>query len=127
VTVEDALCDEEELELRTRGRRTGRTHAVTVWFAHDDGALWLRADEQTPDWLRNLRHHPQCVVRVGAHELRACYERTADADAALRKVVDLWRAKYGAEWVQPWYVEKGREPVLLRIGDQRSSRRPSAG
>jgi hypothetical protein len=77
--------------------------------------LWLRADERTPDWLMNLRRHPDCVVRVGGHEIQARYERAADPDGALRKLVDLWRAKYGADWVQPWYVEKGREPVLLRI------------
>ncbi len=111
----DALAREEELELRTRGRRSGRTHSVRVWFAHEDGTLWLRADELTPDWLRNLRRHPECAVRVGAHELQARYERPPDRDAALQRLVELWRAKYGAEWVQPWYVEKGREPVLLRL------------
>lgn len=117
MTLAEAMRDEPELELRTSGRRTGRTHIVRVWFAHDDGVLWLRADERTPDWLRNLRKHPDCVVRIGEHELRARYERPADRDAALRMLVELWRAKYGAEWVQPWYVEKGREPVLLRIVD----------
>lgn len=111
----DPLAEAEELELRTRGRRTGRIHAVRLWFAHKDGLLWLRADERTPDWLRNLRKHPECSVRIGDQELSARYERPVDRDAALRTLVDLWRAKYGAEWVQPWYVEKGREPVLLRI------------
>lgn len=111
----DALRAEEELELRTRGRRTGRIHSVRVWFAHDDGLLWLRADERAPDWLRNLRKHPDCVVRIGDHELGARYEPVSDHDAALRKLVALWRAKYGPEWVQDWYVERGREPVLLRI------------
>ena len=28
-----ALAREEELELVTRGRRTGRPHRVRVWFA----------------------------------------------------------------------------------------------
>lgn len=114
--VTDPLAQAEDLELRTRGGRTGRTHAVRVWFAHEGGLLWLRADERTPDWLRNLRKHPQCTVRIGDREVPARYEPPADRDAALRHLVELWRAKYGAEWVQPWYVEKGREPVLLRIG-----------
>lgn len=111
----DALRDEEELELRTRGRRTGRIHSVRVWFAHEDGVLWLRADERRPDWLRNLRAHPDCSVRISSHELAARYEPVADRDAALRRLVPLWRAKYGPDWVQDWYVERGREPVLLRI------------
>lgn len=105
----------EELELITRGRRTGRPHSVRVWFAHADGALWLRADERTPDWLLNLREHPDCTVRIAGRRMTARYERPGDREAALRRLVELWRAKYGAEWVQPWYVEKGREPVLLRL------------
>ncbi len=111
----DDLWSAGELELRTRGRVTGRTHAVRVWFAHEEGVLWLRADETRPDWLRNLEAHPDCTVRVGGRELHARYEPVEDRDAALRHLVALWRDKYGAEWVQDWYVEKGREPVRLRL------------
>ena len=110
-----ALRDAEEIELRTRGRRSGRTHTARVWFAHEDGVLWLRTDEREPDWLLNLRAHPACTVRVGEHELTARYEEVADREAALRHLVELWRAKYGAEWVQDWYVEHAREPVRLTI------------
>lgn len=111
----DPLTEAEDLELRTRGRRTGRSHSVRVWFAHADGVLWLRADERPPDWLRNLWAHHECAVRIADREFAARYEPPADRDAALRTLVELWREKYGAEWVQPWYVEKGREPVLLRL------------
>lgn len=117
----DALRDAEELELRTRGRRTGRIHALRVWFAHEDDVLWLRTDVRAPDWLRNLRAHPECVVRVDGHELSARYEPVEDPDAALKHLVALWRAKYGPEWVQDWYVERGREPVRLRIVDPAAS------
>lgn len=114
------LRDAEELELVTRGRRSARPHRVPVWFAHEDGVLWLRTDERAPDWLRNLRADPHCTVRIREHELAARYEPVTDHDAALRHLVALWRAKYGPEWVQDWYVEKGREPVRLRI--ERSAR-----
>lgn len=90
---------------------------MRVWFAHEDGVLWLRTDELAPDWLRNLRAHPDCIARVGEHELAARYEPLQDRDAALRHLVALWRTKYGPEWVQDWYVEKGREPVRLLIED----------
>ena len=78
--------------------------------------LWLRADERTPDWLANLRAHPDCRVRIERREVAARYERPDDRERALKRLVDLWREKYGADWVQPWYVERGREPVLLRLG-----------
>lgn len=107
----------EELELITHGRRTGRPHVVRVWFAREGDVLWLRADEREPDWLRNLRADPGCTVRIGGRELAARYEPVEDRDGALRHLVALWRAKYGPEWVQDWYVEHGREPVRLRLVD----------
>jgi hypothetical protein len=112
-----ALQTAEELELRTRGRRTGRSHRVRLWFAHEDGVLWLRTDEREPDWLLNLKADPACAVDIEGHRLATRYEPTPDRDVALRHLVELWRAKYGADWVQDWYVEKGREPVSLRIED----------
>ena len=100
--------------LVTRGRKTGRPHEATVWFAYEDGALWLRTDRDT-DWYRNLRRDPRCRIRLGTSELGAAREPIADEAAALRHVVDLFRAKYGAEWVSDWYVERGRTPVRLRL------------
>jgi deazaflavin-dependent oxidoreductase (nitroreductase family) len=112
--VERALRDAQELVLVTRGRKTGRPRETTVWFAHDDGRLWLRTDRDT-DWYLNLEHDPHCRIRIGALELAATREPIADEDAALRRVVELFRAKYGAEWVSDWYVERGRAPVRLRL------------
>jgi deazaflavin-dependent oxidoreductase (nitroreductase family) len=111
---EAALRETEEIVLVTRGRKTGRPHDATVWCAYEDGAVWLRAD-QGSDWYRNLRRDPQCRIRVGTAELPAVSEPIADEAAALRHVVELFRAKYGAEWVSDWYVERGRAPVRLRL------------
>jgi hypothetical protein len=98
----------------TRGRKTGRAHEVVVWFAREDDVIWLRTDGRT-DWLRNLRGDRRCRLRVGTVEVPAVYEPVADEPAALRHVVELFRAKYGAEWVSDWYVERGRSPVRLRL------------
>ena len=85
-----------------------------MWFAYEDGAVWLRTDRDT-DWYRNLLRDSHCRIRVGSSELAGTSEPIADAAAALRHVVELFRAKYGAEWVSDWYVERGRTPVRLRL------------
>lgn len=117
--VERPLRETEELQLVTRGRRTGRPHSVTLWFAYEDGALWLRTDQRPdgrgPDWYKNLLREPRCRVRIGGHELEGVLEPTVDRDAALRHLVDLWRAKYGPMWVSDWYVERGRLAVKVRL------------
>jgi deazaflavin-dependent oxidoreductase (nitroreductase family) len=109
-----ALRDADELILETRGRRTGAPHRVTVWYAYDGIDIWLRTDRAT-DWLRNLDQDPACRVIVGEAAFDARREAVADEEAALRRLVDLWRDKYGAEWVADWYVERGRVPVRLRL------------
>lgn len=112
--LEKALAQTEEVVLVTRGRKTGRTHETTVWCAYEGGVVWLRGDHDS-DWYRNLERDPQCRIRVGETEVAAVNEPIDDEAAALRKVVELFRAKYGAEWVSDWYVERGRAPVRLRL------------
>jgi deazaflavin-dependent oxidoreductase (nitroreductase family) len=112
--LEDALRTSEELELETRGRRTGTPHRVTVWFAYDGDALWLRTDRDA-DWLRNLERDPAARVRVGGHEVAVRRQPVDDEADALRRLIGLWRAKYGQEWVADWYVERGRVPVRLSL------------
>ncbi|MGH2492916.1 MAG: nitroreductase/quinone reductase family protein [Candidatus Limnocylindria bacterium] len=112
--LEATLREAEEIVLVTRGRKTGRPHETTVWCAYEDGLLWLRTDHSA-DWYRNLRRDPRCRVRIGATEVAAVSEPIADEAAALRHVVELFRAKYGVEWVSDWYVERGRAPVRLRL------------
>ena len=112
--MERALRTSEELELETRGRRTGAAHRVTVWFAYDGEALWLRTDRGA-DWLRNLERDPRARVSVAGHQIAVRREQVDDEAATLRRLIELWRAKYGQEWVADWYVERGRVPVRLSI------------
>jgi deazaflavin-dependent oxidoreductase (nitroreductase family) len=114
--LEQALGEAEEIVLVTRGRKSGRLHETTVWYAYEDGVLWLRTDHDS-DWYRNLRRDPRCRIRVGKTEVAAVSEPILDEAAALRRVVELFRAKYGTEWVSDWYVERGRAPVRLRLED----------
>ena len=105
----------------TTGRRSGRPHVVTLWSAYEDGALWLRADGAA-DWYRNLLADPRCRVRFASREIEGTYEPIAGKDGliaddqqGLRHLIELWREKYGNEWVGDWYVERGRNPVRVRI------------
>jgi deazaflavin-dependent oxidoreductase (nitroreductase family) len=110
--LEKTLSETEEVVIVTRGRKSGRAHETTVWCAYEDGVIWLRTDHDS-DWYRNLKSDPRCRIRVGDTEVAAVSAPIPDEAAALRHVVELFRAKYGAEWVSDWYVERGRAPVSL--------------
>lgn len=122
--------EEQELTLITSGRKTGREHRVRLWFAREGDLLWLRTDEShrpdrpsagrrmvraTPDWYRNLKAAGRARVLIGGDEREAALESDEATDDDRRHLVTLWRAKYGPEWVQDWYVETGRVPVRLRL------------
>ena len=113
---EAALRWAEEIELVTTGRRSGRPHVVTLWSAYEDGALWLRTDSSA-DWYLNLLADAHCRVRFAGREVEGGYEAVADHQQGLRHLIDLWRKKYGNEWVGDWYVERGRIPVRVRIAN----------
>jgi hypothetical protein len=53
-------------------------------------------------------------VILDDQEHDARFEPSSDP-GDLRRLVELWREKYGAEYVQDWYVEKGRVPVKVRL------------
>jgi hypothetical protein len=129
-----ALADADEVELITTGRVTGHPHSVRLAFAYDDGIVWLRTDERPaapdaagvrrrsrrerdPDWLQNLAADPRATVRAGEASFPVRYEPPVDAERELRHVVDLMRSKYGADWVEDWYIDRGRVPVKLRLDE----------
>ena len=132
--AEQALRHADELLLVTRGRRSGREHAVTLRFAYADGSVWLRTEPRDaprtpaatvvvrrgaarpPDWYRNLAAEPRCRVHVGGFDLPGNARPLGDPQAALHRAVELWRAKYGAEWVADWYLDAGRIPVRVELG-----------
>jgi deazaflavin-dependent oxidoreductase (nitroreductase family) len=52
--------------LTTIGRRTGRPHRVEIWFAAQDGRMYLLAGgRERSDWVRNLRAHARVTVELG--------------------------------------------------------------
>jgi len=131
--AERALRDSAELVLVTRGRRSGKEHAVPLRFAYADGSVWLRAEprdaprepaaavivrreaSRAPDWYRNLEADPRCRVRVPGYELAGAARALADRETALQRAIELWREKYGAEWVADWYLDAGRLPVRVDL------------
>ena len=101
--------------FRLRGRRRLRTGERAS--APDASGVRRRTEsDRTTDWLRNLEQNPAALIRIADAEIPARYERSVDPAADLRRVVELLRRKYGAEWVADWYLERGRIPVKLRVG-----------
>jgi deazaflavin-dependent oxidoreductase (nitroreductase family) len=64
----------EWIVLETVGRRTGRPHPVVLdVIARDPGAdcYYVQPADAASDWVRNVRHQPVVMARVGARRFRA--------------------------------------------------------
>jgi deazaflavin-dependent oxidoreductase (nitroreductase family) len=62
----DRWANESFAYLTTAGRRTGAPHRIEIWFALDDGALYLLSGgRDRSDWVKNLQANPNVSVELG--------------------------------------------------------------
>jgi deazaflavin-dependent oxidoreductase (nitroreductase family) len=82
--------------LTTTGRRTGRPHRIEIWFAAQDGRMYLLSGgRERSDWVRNLRANAQVTVELGgearAGEARILQAGTAEDQRARELLVGKYR------------------------------------
>ena len=59
-------ASEPYVYVTTIGRRTGRPHRIEIWFAAQDGRVYLLAgDRERSDWVRNLQANAHVTVELG--------------------------------------------------------------
>ncbi len=52
--------------LTTNGRQTGRPHRIEIWFAVQDGAMYLMSGgRDRSDWVKNLQVNADVSVELG--------------------------------------------------------------
>jgi len=105
------LVREQYLYLTTRGRKSGRSREIEIWFTHRDGRFYVIAEHATSDWVQNIRTLPAVQVRVGGKTFSAQARIIlAEKDLDLNRTVqDLSRKKYG--WGDGLVVELIPEEV----------------
>lgn len=94
VTFPDRYAEVDVCDFTTTGRRTGRGHTVEIWFAAQDGTLYLIAGTgEGCDWLRNAAKNPAVEVSLNGEQWAGTARRVTDA--AERELVGrLMSGKY---------------------------------
>jgi deazaflavin-dependent oxidoreductase (nitroreductase family) len=79
------------LLLTTKGARSGAERTSPLVFSRDGDRLVVIASKggapTHPDWVHNLRTHPEVTVEVGGEKFRARATKVAD-DAERRRLYD---------------------------------------
>lgn len=92
----ERYADQPYAYLTTVGRRTGRPHRIEIWFAVQDGRVYLLAGgRERADWVRNLRANPHVILELGgeahAGTARVLQPDTAEDRLARRLLVEKYR------------------------------------
>ena len=98
--------------VTTTGRHTGKPHQIEIWFAYQDGALYLLAGGgMSSDWVKNVIADPVVSIRVGGegYEARARVVANPDEDAVARR---LLAAKY-QNWREGLPLSSWAESALV--------------
>ena len=101
---------EQYLYLTTRGRTTGLSREIEIWFTERAGRFYIIAEYPTANWVRNLKATPAVSLRVAGESFAARARVVSPEDEAElhRSVQELSRKKYG--WGDGTIVEL--EPKL---------------
>ena len=90
-----AVKGKTELELTVKGRRTKKSHSITVWFFEDVNKMYLLPVNGTgADWYKNALKNPSITLTVGSASIKAKAEPITEL-ARVQKVVELFAKKYG--------------------------------
>jgi hypothetical protein len=113
-TSEVVLEETPYLNLTTKGRKTGLSRTVELWFAFEHAKLFFLAHEGS-SWWKNVEKTPRVEVEVGEILFEGYGSLVQDK---LEHVFSLFRRKYGDDQVNRWYggQRSNRRVVALELG-----------
>lgn len=108
---------EQYCYLTTRGRVSGVPHRIEIWFAIDDGTLYmLSGGGIRSDWVKNLRVTPAVTVELGTGTFdgraRIVSDR-AESELARTLLYDKYAAGYGGD-LNRW--RRSALPIAVDLG-----------
>jgi deazaflavin-dependent oxidoreductase (nitroreductase family) len=101
--LESHLSRDQEITITTIGRKTGRSISLPVWFAWDDGKLYLLPVKGSDtQWYKNALKN--LSIRIDAGGIQSELTAVAVTDPAqVKSVIEKFRGKYGANDVKKYY------------------------
>ena len=97
--LEARLSRDREITITVSGRKSGRTISLPIWFAWDDGKLYLLpVNGSDTQWYKNVLKNP--LIRIDAGGTQSELKVVAVSDAKqVKSVVEKFRGKYGTSGV----------------------------
>ena len=107
-------------DLSTIGRKSGNAHSVELSFVKKDNFIFILAhtspQKKYPDWVHNLKAHPQCTITADGKDYPAKLAKVDDSsmfDWVKSAIIE----KYGQGFYDTWYAASERIVVTLEVID----------
>ncbi len=111
------LSAEKHLFLTTRGRVSGKSHMVEVWFAVAGGRVYLSHEGDFTDWMKNILRDDGVELKIGGVTFSG-RAKVVEKDGAVFDAGKhaLYRKYYGEaseEVVDDWFSESNVIEISL--------------
>jgi len=101
--LETRLSRLREITISVTGRKSGRTISIPVWFALQEGKLYLLpVSGSDTQWYKNVLKNPSIRIDAGGDNAELRVVPVTDPKQ-VSSVVEKFRAKYGASYVKKYY------------------------
>jgi deazaflavin-dependent oxidoreductase (nitroreductase family) len=102
-SLERRLSKSSEINITVTGRKSGRTISNPIWFALDDGKLYLLPVKGSDtQWYKNVLKNPSIQIEAGGARNDVKVVPVTD-EQQVSSVIEKFRAKYGAGNVKKYY------------------------
>jgi deazaflavin-dependent oxidoreductase (nitroreductase family) len=101
--LEGRLFRGREITITVTGRKSGRTISLPIWFAWDDGKLYLLPVKGSDtQWYKNVLKNPAIGIDAGGAQSELKVVSVTDS-TQVKSVIEKFRDKYGANDVKKYY------------------------
>lgn len=104
-SLRERLARYREITIRVKGRKSGRTVSIPVWFVLGDDQLYLLpVHGSDTQWYKNVLKNPSIRVEARGAEAELKAVPLTEAKQVLA-VVEKFRDKYGRGDVKKYYAK----------------------
>jgi len=101
--LKNRLSQSSELNITVKGRKSGRSITIPIWFVVDaDTLCLLPVHGSDTQWYKNALQNPVIQIRSGDVSTELPATPITDSSQVL-SIIEKFRAKYGASNVKKYY------------------------
>lgn len=101
----EAVKNSEFIYLTTRGRTTGKSHTVELWFAFSHGKVYLSHEGDDTDWMKNVAKKDTVIFRIGTvkFEGNAAVVKGSSREQGKKALYEKYYGPASQEVLDDWF------------------------